>query len=1017
MSSDFSKNMAYILAEVKKEYRYIHAQNIVEFDNMTICPEAGQTREMDTLYTISNHAYKVKKSKKYAKAIEYCYKKIDKADPLERVLILNLYRSYQHNKNITLQMNNKIDKLKREVYLTWMDSRAKNDASDYVRILDELISKRKEKYTLYERLDDEKQLSTYELMLGEFEKGITKEELDDLFKTATDGVLELLGKIKEKDQEFRTGFLGRQVVHTHQHEMAEFLMETMGFDFSRGTLTEAKYPIMSVVSPEDIRLTARDCFTDFIFEMYFIIHACGLALFEQLQPEEDIKGQIFEFKSIGMREAVAFFYGNIIGKSKEFIHVIYPKVCEIYPRVMRDVSETELYEVINMVEPTLSRLKADEVTGVLHGLIRYEMEKDIIDGKVTAGDIRSELNAKYKKYLGIEPKTDVEGLLQDMNWSRDFGMLPMYTLGCFYGAMILTRIKEDMDIYEEVAKGNFAKINEWMKEHVFKHANRLSPKEWINEICHRPLSAGDYLVYINEKYGTLYNLGEDNENVKQILAYAGRTERIRKLSSPGLSQLETPDDYLGLLSHNFKKIGELSKQNKEFISKYIDPVLATKGLLSEETRNNFNIFYRSLVSQDSTKVLDIPIVFRLAERMLEDAREQDDDKYYIEQLDKQLKCAYHMVNQTRHITVCPEIAEEFREKGWKAYDELISYLNKDKFDKLDKDSQNLVEKNAKLGAALKEKPDSVSYLAIPECISEVVSYVETAKGGPITEEVRDNIHSMYRSMISYAFHMPKYGGFSSNMAAFSDIITGFMELQGGITFMQMGLNLMAAIHPPTYIHSVMVAKIATCLTRHIIARHPELFVGCQGCTTKEEVVQNKETFLEFVYNAGLCHDFGKLVIIDTIYVYGRNLLDMEQEIISTHAAMGGELLSRHESTKDYVNVAVGHHRWYDGSKGYPMSFDIINSPCRTSTSIVCCADCMDTATDKIGRSYNDGIELEDYIKEVKEGAGTRYAPYMAEILEVPEVVEDMKYLLTEGRKKVYRDTYRLLSRVHVDARF
>ena len=100
-----------------------------------------------------------------------------------------------------------------------------------------------------------------------------------------------------------------------------------------------------------------------------------------------------------------------------------------------------------------------------------------------------------------------------------------------------------------------------------------------------------------------------------------------------------------------------------------------------------------------------------------------------------------------------------------------------------------------------------------------------------------------------------------------------------------------------------------------------------------------------------------------------------------------------------------------------MSFDIINSPCRTSTSIVCCADCMDTATDKIGRSYNDGIELEDYIKEVKEGAGTRYAPYMAEILEVPEVVEDMKYLLTEGRKKVYRDTYRLLSRVHVDARF
>ncbi len=1134
--------MAYIIAEVKKEYRYIHAQNIVEFDSMTLCPNAGQAREMDTLHTISNHVFKVRKTKRFIEALEAVYEEIDEADPLERVLILNLYRSYQHNKNITVQLNNRIDKLKRGVYLAWVDSREKNDASDYVAMLDELIKKRKEKYELYERLPDEEGLSTYELMLGEFEEGITKKELDELFKTAAKGVKKLLKEIGEKDQEFRTGFLGRDVVHTHQHEMAKFIMETMGFDFKRGTLTEAKYPIMSIVSPEDIRLTARDCFNNFIHEMYFIVHACGLALLEQLQPQEDIDAQIFELKSKGMKEGVAFFYENIIGKSRAFIHVIYPKVCDVYPRVMRDVSETELYEVINMVEPSLIRLKADEVTGVLHGLIRYEMEKEIIDGDMPSADIRSEWNAKYKKYLGITPETDIEGVLQDMHWSRDFGILPMYPLGCFYGSMILKRIREDMDPFEEVAQGNFYKINDWMKEHVFKNANRLSPKDWIYEICHKPLTAKDYLSYLNEKYRALYNLDEDNEHVKQVLAYANRTERIRKLSSPGLSQLETPDEYLSLLSNNFKKIGELSRQNKEFINKYITPVLESKESLSEEVRNYIEIFYRSLISQDSTKTLDIPIVFCLVDRTLEDAKLQKDDKYYIEQLDKQIENAYHMVNQTRHITVCPEIASEYRVKGLKAYAELMKYLEKDAFKKLDDDSRVLVLINSRFGAALneftrgergweeglndriemlersielahdpfytglmpdynwdghlykcyeyllqseaievnseaakkllkyadlieqirKDKADNVLSLAPPEFVEMLVAYerykggevsrkehlekmletcnnakktyldsrgsivenvtsaacyVEAAADGPITEEIAGNIHSMYRTMISYAFHMPKFGVFSSNMAAFSDIITGFMELPGGISFMQMGLNLMAAIHPPTYIHSVMVAKIATCLTKHIIEHHPELFVGCQGCNTKDEVVESKETFLSFVYNAGLCHDFGKLVIIDTVYVYGRNLLPMEQEIITSHAAMGAELLSRHESTKDYVNVAAGHHRWYDGTKGYPESFDIINSPCRTSTSIVCCADCMDTATDKIGRSYNDGIELEDYIKEVKEGAGTRYAPYMAEILERPEVARDMKYLLTEGRKKVYRDTYRLLSRVHVDARF
>ena len=1142
MSSNFSKNMAYIIAEVKKEYRYIHAQNIVEFDSMTLCPNAGQAREMDTLHTISDHVFKVRKSKKFIEALEACYSEIDEADPLQRVLLRNLYRSYLHNKNISVQLNNKIDKLKRGVYLAWVDSREKNDASDYVIMLDELIKKRKEKYELYERLPEEEGLSIYELMLGEFEEGLTKKELDELFTTAADGVKKLLADIGEKGQEFRTGFLDRSVVHTHQHEMAEFLMETMGFDFTRGTLTEARYPIMSIISPEDIRLTARECFNNFIHEMYFIIHACGLALLEQLQPKEDVESQIFEFKSKGMKEGVAFFYENIIGKSRAFIHVIYPKVCEVYPRVMRDVSETELYQVINMVEPSLIRLKADEVTGVLHGLIRYEMEKEIIDGDLPSAKIRSEWNAKYEKYLGVTPTTDIEGVLQDMHWSRDFGMLPMYPLGCFYGSMILKRICEDMDPFWEVENGNFSKINDWMKEHVFKNANRLAPKDWIYEICHKPLTATDYLDYLNKKYGALYNLNEDDEHVKQVLAYANRTERIRKLSSPGIRQLETPDEYLSLLSNNFKKIGELSRQNREFISKYITPVLESKESLSKEVRNYINVFYRSLINQDSTSTLDIPIVFQLVDRTLEDAKKQNDDKYYIEQLDKQIENAYHMVNQTRHITVCPEIADEYRQKGLRAYTELMKYLDKDAFKKLDDESRDLILINSRFGALLNEytkgekgwekgvkdrvnmleraievvndpfyrdlmpdynwdrhlykcyeyilqseaievgselakkllkyadlmekmwneKVDKRSQFSPPEFMDMLVAYerykggqvsrqehlkkmletcnnakktylgsrgslaenvtsaacyVEAAADGTITEEIAGNIRSMYLTMISYAFHMPKYGGFSSNMAAFSDIITGFVELQGGITFMQMGLNLLAAIHPPTYIHSVMVAKIATCLTRHIIEHYPELFVGCQGCSTEEEVVEKKETFLSFVYNSGLCHDFGKLVIIDTVYVYGRNLLDMEQEIITSHAAMGAELLSRHESTRDYVNVAAGHHRWYDGSQGYPMSFDIINSPCRTATSIVCCADCMDTATDKIGRSYNDGIELEDYIKEVKEGSGTRYAPYMAKILELPEVVEDMKYLLTEGRKKVYRDTYRLLSRVHVDARF
>ncbi len=1141
MGEIFSKNLAYVKSEVQKEYRFMHALNLVEFDCVTMCPPSGQVKELETLSALFAYINKIRKSKEFEEALEAVYSHIDEADPLDKVLIRNLYRAYIHNKSILTKTDIDINDLKGKVFFTWSNCRVNGDATDYIESLSKLRDSLVEKFSHYERLPEEKDYSLYELMLGEFEEGMTTAKLDEMFATALTGINKLLSDVKKKGQELRTGFLTRAVVQSQQHEMADYILHLMEFDFNRGAMTDAKYPVMSILSGDDVRITSRENFDNFISEIYFIIHACGLALFEQMQPTEDDDYCISIYKTKGMKEAVAAFYENIIGKSREFIHIIYPKVCEIYPRVMRDVTESELYEAINAIEWTPVRIKADEATVILHGLVRYELEKEMIDGGLDMADLQKAWNEKYKKYLGIVPENDKEGLLQDMHWSRDFGMFPMYSLGNFYSAMILTRMKQDFDPFEDLEEYGFSRINEWMKDHVFKNANRLKASDWIKEICGKEACADDYVEYISEKYKELYRLGEDNDTVAKIQEYAARTERIRRLSSPSLSQLNTPYDYMELLNSNFIKIGELSKENRAFIKAFVEPIIESDEELSQETIDNIDLFYRSLISADSTKTLDIPIIFPLVDRMLEDAKKKGDDNYYVQQLDKQVENSYHMVNQTVRIIACPEIAERFREKGLKALDEILKYLDKDRFLKLDEGTREIVLINSRFGAALYDYEDDTpgadegiknrisiieksielyydqfyrnatpeydwnrhlyrcyEYMLITEpvkvgsetakylmkyvdlldkfialnpeateeyaseeyiellkeytkyragvlshdehlrkmleiwenadedidgsresmvCnVTSAASYIMVASRGKITEEIKANIFTMYRRIISYAFHMPKLGNFASNLGAFSEMLMEFCELPGGITFMQMGLNLMAAIHPPTYIHSVMVAKIANCLTGHLIPRHPELFVGCQGCNTREEVLEHKDAFLGFTYNAGLCHDFGKLVIIDTIYIYGRKLLDMEQEIIQSHAATGAELLSRYESTRAYVNVAKGHHRWYDGKGGYPDKFDSINNPCRTATAIVACADCMDTATDKVGRSYNEGIELEDYIKEVIEGSGTRYAPYMAELLQLPEVVEDMQYLLTEGRKKVYRDTYRLLSKVHVDAR-
>ena len=276
--------------------------------------------------------------------------------------------------------------------------------------------------------------------------------------------------------------------------------------------------------------------------------------------------------------------------------------------------------------------------------------------------------------------------------------------------------------------------------------------------------------------------------------------------------------------------------------------------------------------------------------------------------------------------------------------------------------------------------------------------------------------------------MPNSGTLSELLELYTPLLLYFVEVPGKITFEEMGLRSLAAFHPPTYVHSRMVAYLSRCIVTHLLTEDPARFVGVLGCRSVTEVEERKDeilsfTFhafipaaradaldeiLEYAYQSGLCHDFGKLPMIDTIFIYGRRLLDFEFDNIKQHPDLGAFLLGRNESVKRYVDVARGHHRWYDNSKGYPETFDTEKSPVKTIIDIVACADCLDAATDTIGRSYNRGKTLEDFQKELEEGSGTRYAPFLPGLFQKPEVREDLEYLLTEGRQNNYKNTYLLL---------
>ena len=282
----------------------------------------------------------------------------------------------------------------------------------------------------------------------------------------------------------------------------------------------------------------------------------------------------------------------------------------------------------------------------------------------------------------------------------------------------------------------------------------------------------------------------------------------------------------------------------------------------------------------------------------------------------------------------------------------------------------------------------------------------------IPERSKSTIFGIYNDTLVYLLRMPNSNTLTVMLEYIYRIINDFIEVPSCITFENMVLQCMAAIHPPTYVHSQMVGLFTECICGHVIRLMPEKLTGACGCETVEEVSAHRGEILNFAYHAALCHDFGKISIIDTVLVYGRKLLDLEFDLIKTHPKTGYELMKKFASTSKYADIALGHHKWYDNSKGYPADFDTSSSREKAIIDIVMCADCLDAATDTIGRSYSKGKRLDEFTAELKEGAGTRYAPWLAQLFDDSLVRSDIEYLLEEGRQKEYRNTYFLLKNVH-----
>ena len=494
------KQLSAILDEVAV---YGRAIGKVDFDMQCVAPPEGLAQAGADEAVLGKRIHALLHSKRYEKLVCSLYEAPGELTDVQHRVVELLHREYDKSKNESAKFAFERDMVLSTAYARWLEAKQASDFSLFRESFASVVDYTRRTIDLR----GEKKGSWYDACLDDTEYGGSEAQLDEFFGALRERIVPLMRRIRSEGKPVRTDFLSRPCPIPEQEAFSRWLLELEGLRPTALVLMTTEHPFTTNFGPTDVRVTTHYYEELFLSNIFSTLHEGGHALFMQNEPAEFYENHTSDGMTNGMHETISRFYENIIGRSEAFIHFIYPRLCEASPDVMAGVSERELYEGVNLARPSLIRTEADELTYSLHILIRYEIEKGMMNGTLSVDEVPARWNSMYKEILGIDVPDDARGCLQDVHWSDGYmGYFPSYALGNAYGAQILRAMERDFDVSAAVSAGDLGKVAEWLKAHVFSCASLLDPDEWIRAVTGESLNVNCYLDYLEAKYKDIYGL-------------------------------------------------------------------------------------------------------------------------------------------------------------------------------------------------------------------------------------------------------------------------------------------------------------------------------------------------------------------------------------------------------------------------------------------------------------------------------------------------------------------------------
>lgn len=491
------------LTHLQKQMQvYKHAQGVLYYDGDTAAPEKSYVGRGETLSELSRLSYQLFANDQVGELLAFLRENSDKLTPLQAREVDQLSRDYKQLSAIPMEEDAAFAALQNEATAIWKKAKHENDYSAFggyiIRIAETL-----RKFAGYYQPGAE----PYGVWLDQYERGLTREQLDNFFARLREAIVPLLRRTQTEGKPIDITFLQQKWPVEKQRQLSDYLMSLIGIDHSRCTIGETEHPFTTNFNKDDVRITTHYFEKDFVSSMYSVIHEGGHALYELNTDDSLWNTCLAEGTSMGIHESQSRLFENNIGRSREFINLIFPKLLELFPEQLASVTAEQLYRAVNRAEPSLIRTEADELTYCLHIMVRYEMEKQLIAGKLSADELPALWNQLMKEYLGVTVLDDAHGILQDTHWSGGMmGYFPSYAIGSAYSAQIMAAMEKQLDVKGLIASGNFAPILSWLTEKIWRYGKEKDPAWLIENATGEPFNPQYYLDYLTRKFSDVYGL-------------------------------------------------------------------------------------------------------------------------------------------------------------------------------------------------------------------------------------------------------------------------------------------------------------------------------------------------------------------------------------------------------------------------------------------------------------------------------------------------------------------------------